>query len=411
MGTTTRLKIATLLASFLAAQVVSFLSGRMVEVGSQVMAEEMNAIAELRKEMLAMQAEQDKKHALAQAEQGRALALAQAQIVALREQLARQSGEVSPLAVVDGRGSGSSVRSRRDVLKKAGLGAAMTAAGVTAMSRPAAAADGDSIILGSESNTSSTATLVTTSSAAGANGFTFEDAPGQYGAGANFPSTLAAYKSAQSGVDNAFFAYTEHRDDSDSSSGHAIVAWSNGTARSNLLLVGGTPDPTTSSISRRQGELVLDTDEDLWLCVESGTPGTWRKLAGPQTSGSMHAISPKRVWDTRFQGGAMTNGESRTISVADGRVLGSSAVDVPGVVPSGATAIAFNLAVVSTGAAGFLSVTPGGATDFGAASINWSQANSVLNNGTMSTVDSSRQVTVWCSGTTDFVIDVTGYYL
>ncbi len=107
----------------------------------------------------------------------------------------------------------------------------------------------------------------------------------------------------------------------------------------------------------------------------------------------------------------MTDGESRTISIKDGRVLSSASVDVVDLVPAGVRAVAFNLTVVNTGQVGYLSVTPGDATGFTAASINWQGANSILNNGTMSTVDDNRDVKVWCSGTTDFVIDITGYYL
>ena len=34
--------------------------------------------------------------------------------------------------------------------------------------------------------------------------------------------------------------------------------------------------------------------------VRSGLPaGTWRKLTGPATAGSFHAVSPSRVYDSR----------------------------------------------------------------------------------------------------------------
>jgi hypothetical protein len=80
----------------------------------------------------------------------------------------------------------------------------------------------------------------------------------------------------------------------------------------------------------------------------------------------------------------------------------------------GATAITFNLAIVDTVGAGFLSVNPGDVTTFTAATINWSANGQILNNGTVCKLDAQRRLMVFCGGaataSTQFVIDVTGYY-
>ncbi len=148
-----------------------------------------------------------------------------------------------------------SVRTRRDVLKKAGLGAVATAAGVVAMSQPAAAADGNAIVLGSAAtnNTSSTATVVAGSGPiVNKNNFTFEDSA-FYGSSADYPATLGAY-SIDGG--NALFANCEDRDDSSTKTGHAVVAYASGGARSNLLFFGGLGDPRSTTYSHRRGEVV-----------------------------------------------------------------------------------------------------------------------------------------------------------
>lgn len=156
----------------------------------------------------------------------------------------------------------------------------------------------------------------------------------------------------------------------------------------------------------------------LWYCIADGTPGTWRKIAGPGTAGAFHPISPKRVYDSRLPSpapGALVAGATRDVSVADARDVNTGAVSVAGVVPPSATAITCNLTVVDTVGAGFVTANPGGVTAVDAASINWSASGQILNNGTVVTLDTQRRVTLVCGGgsgsQTNVVIDVTGYFL
>ncbi len=305
------------------------------------------------------------------------------------------------------------IHSRRGLLKKVGVGAAVTAAGVVSGSTQAAAADGLAIFLGIESNLATSPTVAVGQGAGNRNAFTFEDASATYGADSTYASTLAAYSSSAVDSRNAFVAYTESRLET-TRSGHAIVAWATDEARSNILLVStGIEDPNGSSISHERGELIFDTLSNLWLCTRTGTPGTWKKIAGPATAGSFHPVSPKRVWDTRFQGGQIGANQSRLISVANGRVLGEATVDQTNLVPEGATAVTFNLTLLSRSNNGFLAVTPGSATSFEASTINWTSNNSVLANGTLSSLDNSRQLRLWTSGSgsAHAIVDITGYYL
>ncbi len=170
------------------------------------------------------------------------------------------------------------------------------------------------------------------------------------------------------------------------------------------------------------GEMFVETNavggtkSTLWYVVEDGNPGVIRKLAGHDTAGQLHVIDPVRVYDSRLDDAngrsRIASGDARLLSVADGRNLTTGAVSVANVVPGGATAIAYNLAIVDTVEAGFLAVTPGGSASYSAASINWSAAGQILANGQLAKLDASRRVTVFAGGggATHFVIDVQGYY-
>jgi len=178
--------------------------------------------------------------------------------------------------------------------------------------------------------------------------------------------------------------------------------------------------PAARADQHFQGELdgspAAPGTSDLWACVADGTPGVWRKLAGPGTAGSFHPIDPVRAFDSRRPApspGLIASGASRVISVADGRDLASGAVTVANAVPSGATAITYNLTITGTGGAGFLAVSPGDAVALGASTINWAGSSVTIANAGVSKLDGSRQIKVFAggAGSTHFIVDVTGFYL
>ncbi len=155
---------------------------------------------------------------------------------------------------------------------------------------------------------------------------------------------------------------------------------------------------------------------NLWFCVNGGSGGDWRKLAGDDTAGSLHPITPTRVYDSRLplpSPGKLAPGANRTISVANGRSLTTGAVTVTNLVPIGARAVAYNLTLDQTELAGFLSVNPGGVVTLSASSINWSSSGQIIANGGIVGLDFSRQIKVFCGGlgATHFIVDITGYYL
>ena len=113
------------------------------------------------------------------------------------------------------------------------------------------------------------------------------------------------------------------------------------------------------------GDLIKDLQGSLFVCVESGEPGRWRKLAGRTSAGAFHAISPAHVYDSRGAAGKLADGAERNVSVV-GPNGGSP------VVPFGARAVSATLTVTDTeGVGGFLAVRPAGTPYAGTSSINW----------------------------------------
>ena len=167
--------------------------------------------------------------------------------------------------------------------------------------------------------------------------------------------------------------------------------------------------PTDDFVTRVPGEIVYDTAGDLWFCVVGGQPGDWRKLTGPSSAGSFHAISPARVYDSRSIGELAIN-QSRLVSVAN-MVDNQGATLVPNVVPVGAAAIAYNLTITGAVGGGFLSINEGGNASSSTSAINWTASGATIANASIVKVNGSRQVTVVCGGgSTHFIIDVVGYF-
>ena len=196
--------------------------------------------------------------------------------------------------------------------------------------------------------------------------------------------------------------------------GYGVVA-SGGQAQLRLAPMMGV-GPSNIVATHQIGEIAYDMSTNaLWVCVDAGSPGTWRKLGGLATAGAFHAISPSRVWDSRKAAAPISTGQNVTRSVANKLDI-FGAVDIPNIVPAKATAIAFTLTVTKTvGGSGYLSVNEGGNTEISASTINWFGDNQTHANSSIVKVNDQRQVNVHCGGAagakTDYIIDVTGYYL
>jgi hypothetical protein len=199
-------------------------------------------------------------------------------------------------------------------------------------------------------------------------------------------------------------------------SGGTIGTMTTGTY--SALLLGATAFAPTAASSHayEAGEMTRGPGDVLWYCVESGTPGKWRTLSAPTGAGSFYAVTPARAYDSRLstypQNGVLSSGQNRTISVANRYDVNGTLV-TSNFVPAGATAVFANVTVVDTVGAGYLAVNPGGTTAVAASTINWSASGQVLANGISLTLNASREITVvnGSGGSTQFIIDITGYWL
>jgi hypothetical protein len=187
-----------------------------------------------------------------------------------------------------------------------------------------------------------------------------------------------------------------------------VVAYGSGRVR--LQGVGNTGSPTAPG---SLGTIARDSGGNLWYAVANNA---WRKVAGPGTAGAFHAVTPFRVYDSRWpsEAGRLAADQNRVVSVKDARNLSNGAVTTANAVPSGARAVVGNLTISGTLAGpGALGVTPGNASALGSSTINWNGPGVLLANGFTCALDSNRQLKIWALGTagTNFIIDISGYYL
>ncbi len=363
-----------------------------------------------------------------------------------------------PSPITDNR----TVTDRRGMLAKAGTVAGIAAAGLAgavATATPAAAANGDPLTMGSNNSASAQTRSY--------NDFTSQDhlfefcdtaIPAPEGSGLAtlvgsaqyFPIGVLGYSSVDSGTavygrstGNAAYAVQAIASGSGSAGVYAsgnIGAWAHGvsqavhaeagsggtavytTGGTRGLLVNGATYPlaippngagTSAPASAANiGDVYVDSLGTLYHCVAAGTPGTWRRLSGPGTSGAFTAIDPVRVHDSRLAGGHLAGGQNRTVSVANGIDPFTGAVTVPDAVPAGATAISYNLSIAETQGSGYLQVAPGNAVAITSSSINWTASNQIIANGLTVKLGPNRQVKVFAAGNaTQFIIDVLGYHL
>lgn len=323
--------------------------------------------------------------------------------------------------------------SRRGMLKLAGAAAAGAAAAVATHAMPAAAADTNPLIASGQVDTSPgtrlTTELVYTNTltpevpgfifgTSPANIFVARDNPGGIilfdGSSSSYPAASAGYSYRT--VANGMYGYT-------GMSGAGVVGSGQGTGAvgvlalgvgANLELLPAGAAPSTRSDAHRLGQVIVDTTGDAWVCVVAGTPGTFRKLAGAATSGSLHLLpSPKRVYDSRAGELPAIEPKSPLLNLAPRTV--DCTANTSGV-PANATGVLLNVTAISITANGFLAVTPGGTGFTGTSTLNWTAAGAVIANSATTACGTGANagkidVTAGGGGSTNAIVDVFGYYL
>ena len=137
----------------------------------------------------------------------------------------------------------------------------------------------------------------------------------------------------------------------------------------------------------------------------------------PGAGAYFYATDPVRAYDSRSPlptPGPLATGLDqipRTVTMAHGRDA-DGYVETFEVVPLNATAVAYNLTVTATLAAGHLRMYPSSATLVGASAINWPGAGYTRANGSIVAVPPNLRVSVFNGSTagTHAIVDTLGYY-
>ena len=314
-----------------------------------------------------------------------------AEVQRLREE--QRSHQASPAAATR---SGS----RRDLLGFAGASAFGVMAGSLAQGRSVSAADPNDVVKNTSNAVTGTTTLDGT-----IDGPTFSvfnrsiDEPGTalYASADAASPAVRADNSATAGLGGVGFA-------GNAPGGRDLLAFGSGRIAMNDHTFGNAEAYSAGEIHQSGGTLYAMV-----------TPTARRELAGPASAGAFHVVTPTRVYDSRRPQpafGRIDPNTSRVVAVADVRSTATGAVTVPDLVPPGATAIAFTVTVDRTAARGHLYVSPAFETQLLASTINWWGDGMILANSSIVGVSGDRRIRVHCGpvGSTDFIIDVTGYY-
>ncbi len=318
--------------------------------------------------------------------------------------------------------------SRRGLLKlAAGAAAGGAVAAVAASSGEVSANDGGNVVVGQVVTQGDSGRTYTTINYTNADspfqGFGFGSGPANIFLARDNPSGIfiinpdtSLYPAAVAGyayraVNNGLYGYGGKAD------GYGVVA-QGGTGAKGLLARGKKANvemynegsvPQTRTDPHARGEMLCDGDGTLWYCTVAGTPGTWQKMAGSNTSGSFHAITPARVYDSRpgeppiaVAKGLLAPGTNRVVDCT----VNSSGV------PADAKAVVINLTAAGTTGRGYLGVYPDGASAPATSTLNYNVGLNIANS-TTSGCGPGAKVRVLCGGATGahFIVDVVGYYL
>jgi hypothetical protein len=286
--------------------------------------------------------------------------------------------------------NGADSRSRRELLGLAGLGAAGLAGGAAlAWPKSAGAADGGPLLIGS-TNAGNSKTELDTGGPATPNEGAFKVVAPTWDYGViGSAKTVGTFGSAAVGVlgDGAVGGQFSGTD-----------AAINLEPRLSIGPPGGT---------NFKGDIVVDSDGVLWLCIAGGAPGNWIKVSH---GGVRFLSAPARVYDSRNDA---VNGKLKKDELRNVNILSA----VPSI-PSAAVGVIGNLAATQTVGAGNVAVFPTGVTPPATANINWGAPNVDISNGISVALGTSGQITLKADVTassgqpaTHVVVDVAGYVL
>jgi hypothetical protein len=373
------------------------------------------------------------------------IAQLEAQLAALKAEVASaepatiepatiEPATIEPAAASAGGAAVEPVTSRRSLLRTVAVGAAAAGAGALATTRPAAAASGTFADPTTVTEVVYTGPDLLARSAVSVGEVVspvpvpiFPAAVGGYGAGAKIPNGLHGSTTAAAGF--GVVAANVAAPAANATVPAATAIASRGVharllgPQATATAAGVTNPPATVGPTAGTyvgGELYMDDAFNLWFFAKSGTDVFPVKLAGANTAGSYHPISPRpqRILDTRTGASParVASGANPTVSLATA-LTGLAAL---------AKAVVVNLTVTDTVGSGFhtayatglsLSQISNADGSIGFSSINWetggqSRANlAIVPVGRAVGGAPAISLIAGGSGSTHVVIDLVGYYL
>ncbi len=302
---------------------------------------------------------------------------------------------------------------RRAMFKKLALGAAGIAAVGLGTSEPAAAANGQAILLGTEGG-QNVETLPMradhTGLAADAMGFLFQDGTTYSTSDSFYPAALGGWASPTgASAKNGVYGYTDWDD-------HAgLVGWGGATGsiggrfegeRADLNLMSNGAAASVVTVAHKVGDVLRTSDGDLWYVAADGTPGTLRKLAGVATAGQLHLLTtPQRVYDSRSI--------PKLAASSTTTVLLTTATDgTTPALPAGANGALLTITAVGPTNSGYLTAYNNSlGTAPGTSTLNFTALQDIATT-TVVSVDAAGRIKITIGpGTSVYVlVDVIGYY-
>jgi hypothetical protein len=170
------------------------------------------------------------------------------------------------------------------------------------------------------------------------------------------------------------------------------------------------------SVVSTQQSIVIDNTSHAYNLAWTGYSATptnqlcaMRVAYEVPSQGTYTPITPCRVIDTRgispptppYGAPSLTGGVAR-----DFQVTGSCSV------PAGAIAVSGNVSVTNTGGPGYVAIWTQGTAWPGNATVNYSAAAQTVGNSALIPLSATGKITAQAfnTGTTDLIIDVTGWY-
>ena len=200
------------------------------------------------------------------------------------------------------------------------------------------------------------------------------------------------------------------------SGGVGVYGWGGGTGSENygvgvlaradygapLLLRGASIAVPPDSGSWDAGSFLF-RDGELWICEDSGSPGTWRRLHSSGFSNYLDFITPVRVMNTLSGGKNHPTGSQGTPLTGDPN--DPFTVDISGELPEGATAMYASVTAVPVTARGWVTAWESGAWPE-VANLTWENSQNITNLSLIGLTPSDTfQLTLQSGRTAHVVID------